>query len=91
VRLALGADARRILTLVMRQGAPWIAAGLIVGVAGARVLTRYVSGLLFSVRETDALTFVSVAIGLALIAFIATAVPAMRAVRVDPMLSLKAE
>ena len=91
VRLALGADARRIVTLVMRQGALWIAAGLIVGMVAARVLTRYVSGLLFKVTETDALTFAAVAAGLAAIALIATAVPALRAVRIDPMLSLKAE
>jgi putative ABC transport system permease protein len=91
VRLALGADARRIVTLVMRQGALWIIGGLAVGMTGARVLTRYVSGLLFNVTETDALTFTAVAVGLAAIALVATAIPALRAVRIDPMLALRAE
>lgn len=91
VRLALGGDARHIVTLVMRQGAPWIAGGLIAGIAGARVLTRYVSGLLFKVTEADVLTFASVALGLATVAVVATVIPALRAVRIDPMLSLRSE
>jgi ABC-type antimicrobial peptide transport system permease subunit len=91
VRLALGADRRRIVTLVMRQGAMWIGAGIVAGIAGARLLTRYVSALLFNVTETDVVTFASVAVGLTAVALIATAVPALRAVRIDPMLALKGE
>lgn len=91
VRLALGADTARIISLVVRQGAMWIAAGLIAGLVGARLLSGYVSGLLFGVTQTDAATFVSVAAGLATVALVATAVPALRASRIDPMLSLKAE
>ena len=91
VRLALGADTGRIVSLVMKQGAVWIAAGLIAGVAGARLLTGYVSGLLFEVTHDDLVTFGTVAAGLALVALTATAVPALRASRIDPMLSLKGE
>ena len=91
VRLALGADTRRIVSLVMRQGAAWIVVGLIAGLIGARLLTGYVSGLLFKVTHHDVVTFACVAAGLAGIALIATAVPALRAVRIDPVLSLKAE
>jgi hypothetical protein len=91
VRLALGADTPRIVSLVMRQGAVWICAGLLVGVAGARLLTGYVSGLLFRVTTTDVVTFVSVAVGLAVMALLATAIPALRASRIDPMLALRAE
>jgi putative ABC transport system permease protein len=91
VRLALGADTPRIVSLVMRQGAVWIVAGLLAGVAGARFLTGYVSGLLFEVTSTDVVTFASVAAGLAAMALLATAVPALRASRIDPMLSLRAE
>ncbi len=91
MRLALGADTGRIVSLVMKQGAVWIAAGLIAGIAGARLLTGYVSGLLFEVTHNDLVTFGSVAAGLALIALTATAVPALRASRIDPMLSLKGE
>jgi predicted permease len=91
VRLALGADARRIVSLVMRQGAAWIGVGLVAGLVGARLLTGYVSGLLFRVTHHDVVTFACVAAVLTAIALVATAVPALRAVRIDPMLSLKAE
>ena len=91
VRLALGADAPRIVSLVMRQGAVWICAGLLAGITGARLLTGYVSGLLFRVTPTDVMTFVAVAAGLAVMAALATAIPALRASRIDPMLSLRAE
>ena len=91
VRLALGADAGRIVSLVMRQGTVWIVVGLIAGLFGARLLTGYVSGLLFKVTQHDVLTFACVAISLAAIALLATAVPAFRAVRIDPMVALKGE
>ena len=91
VRLALGADTCRIVSLVMRQGAVWIVAGLLTGIVGARLLTGYVSGLLFKVTQNDVVTFAGVAIGLTAIALLATAIPALRASRIDPMLSLKAE
>ena len=91
VRLALGADSGRIVSLVMRQGAVWIAAGLLVGIAGARLLTGYLAGLLFQVTQHDALTFGCVAAALTTVALAATAIPALRAARIDPMLSLKAE
>jgi putative ABC transport system permease protein len=91
LRLALGADRRRIVSLVVRQGAFWVVGGLIVGVVGARLLTGYIAGLLFEVTENDVATFAGVAVGLTAIALIATAIPAIRAARLDPMLSLKAE
>jgi predicted permease len=91
VRLALGADARRIVALVVRQGASWIVAGLVAGTLAARLFARYLSALLFDVAPTDPATFVFVAAGLAAIAIVATAIPAIRAVRIDPMLSLRAE
>ena len=91
VRLALGADTNRIVSLVMRQGAWWVAIGLAAGLAGARLLTGYVSDLLFKVTPHDLMTFACVAAGLSAVALAATAVPALRAVRIDPMLSLKGE
>jgi hypothetical protein len=91
VRLALGADPSRIASLVIRQGAVWIGAGLLAGIVGARLLTGYLAGLLFRVTQHDAITFACVAAGLATVALLATAIPALRAARVDPMLSLKAE
>lgn len=91
VRRALGADARGIVALVLREGAVWTAAGITAGVAGALGLSRYLSTLLFNVGTRDPLTFAAVAALLALVALVATAVPAIRAVRVDPMLALRTE
>jgi predicted permease len=91
VRLALGADSARIVSLVMRQGAVWIGAGLLTGIIGARLLTGQVAGLLFKVTQNDVVTFAGVAMGLTAIALLATAIPALRASRIDPMLALKAE
>jgi putative ABC transport system permease protein len=91
VRMALGADASTIVTLVVRDGAWWIVAGLAAGAIGARLLTRYVQALLFGVAPNDALTFVAVAVLLAGVATVATMVPAIRALRTDPMQALRAE
>jgi putative ABC transport system permease protein len=91
VRLALGADAGRIVGLVLREGAVWTGAGVVAGLAGALVLSRYLSALLFNVGTRDPFTFASVAALLALVALVATALPALRAVRIDPMLALRSE
>jgi len=91
VRLALGADAARIVALVLREGAAWTAIGVVAGLAGALALSRYLSALLFNVGTRDPLTFATVAALLAIVALAATALPAIRAVRVDPMLALRSE
>jgi putative ABC transport system permease protein len=91
VRLALGADGRRIVGLVIRDGLGWTAAGISAGVLGALALSRYVSSLLFHVGERDPVTYLSVAMLLVVIAVVATAIPAARAVQVDPMLALRSE
>jgi len=91
VRLALGADGRRIVLLVLREGALWTLGGVAAGLVGARLLTRYLETLLFRVGPNDAATLASVVVVLAVIALLASAIPAIRAVRVDPMLSLRTE
>jgi predicted permease len=91
VRLALGADARRIVGLIVRDGFVWTLAGLGSGVAGALALSTYLSSLLFGVSQRDPLTFAAVAGLLAAVALAASALPAIRAVRVDPMLALRSE
>jgi putative ABC transport system permease protein len=91
VRLALGADARRIVALVVREGAVWTVLGITAGALMARALTRYLESLLFRVTATDATTFVAVGLLLGVIALVATAIPAIRAVRIDPMLALRSE
>lgn len=91
VRLALGADAPKIVALVLRDGAWWTIAGLAAGTIGARLVMRYIQSLLFGVTPNDPTTIVSVAALLSLVALVATIVPAIRAVRVDPMLALRSE
>ncbi len=91
VRLALGADASRIVALVVRDGLGWTIAGIAAGVAGALALTRFMASLLFGVGTHDPITFAAVALLLGTTAIVAAALPAFRAVRVDPMLALRSD
>ena len=91
VRLALGADRRRIVALVLREGAAWAAGGMLAGTVAAVVLSRFLHAMLFNVGARDPLTFAAVAVLLGVVAIVATALPAIRAVHVDPMLALRSE
>jgi putative ABC transport system permease protein len=91
VRIALGANGGRVVALVMRDGAWWIGSGLLAGGLAARLMTQYATSLLFGVTPGDAATYAAVAGLLAAVALAATAVPAIRAVRTDPMLALRTD
>jgi putative ABC transport system permease protein len=91
VRMALGAQRGQVLTLVLRRGLVLAAAGLAVGVAGAVGLTRYMSGMLFDLTPLDPATYAAVTGVFALVAFVASYVPARRATRLDPMTALRTE
>jgi putative ABC transport system permease protein len=91
VRMALGAERRHVLALVVRQGLSMALAGTAIGVAGALVLSRTVQDLLFGVKATDPLTFTVVVSVLLCVATVACYVPAWRATRVDPTQALRAE
>jgi putative ABC transport system permease protein len=91
LRLALGADARRIVGLIVRENATWTAVGLVAGVIGARVVTRYIQTLLYGVAETDVMTYAGISALLCTVAITATAVPAIKTVRRDPMRALRTE
>ena len=91
VRIALGAERRQVLGLVIRQGLSMTLLGTVVGVAGAVALSRFIQGLLFGVTATDPITFVVVISMLLTVATIACYVPAWRATRVDPTQALRAE
>ncbi len=91
IRMAIGATPRAILGFVVRQGAAVTTAGIAAGLAGALALSRVVRGLLFGVAPTDGVTFVAVTLLLAGVAFAASYIPARRAARVDPMISLRSE
>jgi predicted permease len=91
VRIALGAPPANILGLVVRQGMTLAAMGIVGGLIGALILTRGMASLLFGVTTTDALTFTSVTMILALAALAATVIPARRATAVDPIVALRDE
>jgi putative ABC transport system permease protein len=91
VRMALGARRFDVLKLVVRQGMGLVVVGVVIGVLSAIGLTRLMSSLLFNVTAKDPLTFVAVATGLTLVAFIACYVPALRATKVDPLEALRYE
>ena len=91
VRVALGAQRASILGLVTRLGLKLSAAGVVIGVALALLLTRVIAQFLFGVTATDPATFVEVGLGLLSIALLACYIPARRATRVDPMVALRHE
>jgi putative ABC transport system permease protein len=91
VRMALGADAGQVLSLVLREGVTIATAGIIIGVPAAYATSRTFAALLFGVAPTDTPTYVAAAMALLLIALAASYVPARRAARVDPMVALRAE
>jgi predicted permease len=91
VRMALGARPANILRLITRQGMELACLGIAAGLVGALALTRVMAGLLFGVSSTDALTFSGVAVILALVALVATVIPARRAIGVDPLVALREE
>jgi putative ABC transport system permease protein len=91
IRLALGAGARDVLGLVVGQGMRLVLVGLAAGLFGAWVLSRVLSSQLFGISAQDPVTYAAVAFLLGLVALIATWLPARRATRVDPMISLRSE
>jgi putative ABC transport system permease protein len=91
IRMALGADRRDVLQLVVGRGLMLVALGIATGLACAVLLTRWMQALLFHVRPTEPVTFASVSLLLALVAFLASYLPARRAVSVDPVTALRAE
>jgi predicted permease len=91
VRMALGARAEAVLALMVRRGLSLAAAGTIIGLSAAAGLTRFIGTLLYDTPALDPLTFGAVALVFAITALAATALPALRAARVDPNAALRSE
>jgi cell division protein FtsX len=89
IRLALGANPPAILRLVLGQGMILTAVGLVLGLAGAAILTRTLSGLIYGVGTLDPLTFIAVPALLSVVALVACLLPARRAASVDPITTLR--
>ena len=91
IRMALGADRGRIVTMVLREGMLSVAAGLALGIAASLALSRLVSGLLFGIGANDPMCYVGSAIVLVAAAAAACFLPARRATPVSPMSALRAQ
>ena len=91
IRIALGATPRSIISLVLRDGARYAIAGAVLGLLGAFATTRLLESMLFETKATDPATFVAVPVILAIVALVASYVPARRAARTDPLMAIRAD
>jgi putative ABC transport system permease protein len=91
IRMALGATSSSVMTLVVKQALILVFSGLILGIAGAFALTRFLANELYGVTATDPATFVEVSFGLLLVAVLASLIPTRRAVSVEPTVALRHE
>jgi putative ABC transport system permease protein len=91
VRMALGAQIADVLRLVLRRAMFLSVIGVVIGLAGAAAVTRYLTSMLFGVKPIDVFTFGAVALGLVVVALVASLIPAKRATKVDPLVALRYE
>jgi len=91
IRMALGAQAKDVLLLVVKNGLLLSLSGVAIGLVGSYALTRLMSGLLFGVTPTDATTFIGVSVTLIMVGLLACYIPARKATKVDPLVALRCE
>jgi ABC-type antimicrobial peptide transport system permease subunit len=90
IRMGLGADAGRVQRMILSEGGVVLAVGLVTGVVLAILSARVIEGLLYGVKPYDPVTFVAVALLMAAIGLLACWIPAIRAARVDPLITMRA-
>jgi predicted permease len=91
LRIALGAQSRDVLKLILTQGLKLALVGVVIGLLAAFALTRWMESMLFEVRPTDPLTFMLIALALTMVALVACWIPARRAAKLDPIVALRDE
>ena len=91
IRMALGAESASVMKLILREGLRLAFIGVVIGAGVASVSSRVLSSMLYSVGGLDPLVFAAVALVAVTVAGVATMIPAVRATRVDPLLTMKAE
>ena len=91
LRLAIGAQPRQVLLLILRQGLLLTVVGVVLGLVAAFALTRLLSGLLFGVAAVDVTTFTTISLLLVVVSLLACYLPARRAMRIDPLSALRYE
>src|SRR5436190_6096524 len=89
IRMALGAQRSDVLKMTVKQGLRLVGFGLLIGLVVAFVLTRVMTSLLFGISATDPITFVTISLVLLAVAMLASYIPSVRAMRVDPMVALR--
>jgi ABC-type antimicrobial peptide transport system permease subunit len=89
--MALGAQRSDILRIVLREGAVMVACGVVAGLIGSVILTRFLQTMLFEIKPTDPITFGVLTALLVSVALLACLIPAQRATRVDPLMALRHE
>jgi putative ABC transport system permease protein len=91
IRIALGAQSSDVIKLILGHGLKLVGIGILIGIAGASIATQFISSLLFGVSAIDPITFALTTIVLLVVAVLACYIPARKALRVDPMIALRAE
>jgi putative ABC transport system permease protein len=91
IRIALGAEARRLRRMVVGEAVRWAMLGLLIGVIWALALTRVLASQLYGISPTDPLTFVALGLLVLALSALASLIPANRATRVDPMITMRSE
>jgi ABC-type antimicrobial peptide transport system permease subunit len=89
IRMALGAQRSDVLKMTIKQGLKLVGLGLVIGLIAAFILTRVMATLLFGISATDPVTFATISLILMTVALLASYIPSVRAMRVDPMVALR--